>query len=170
MPPDEIKMQGVTIARDVEMQLRPFTDYFKGFEKLPCIRELFGDRTEEVLSNLKVEFNSFRWGYMGVSNDGYLFVSTHYLKHGEDSGIYLDLVHELVHVRQRMEGKELFDNDFEYVDRPTEIEAYAHAVKEAKRLGLSEEKIFEYLKTEWMSDEDHRRLAKTLNINPEIKH
>jgi DNA-binding transcriptional regulator YhcF (GntR family) len=64
-----------------------------------------------------------------------------------------------------MEGKELFDSRYDYIDRPTEIEAYRHAVEEAKNLGLSDEKICKYLKTEWMSNEDLKRLAKTLNIN-----
>lgn len=165
MPTPEIKIQGVTIARNVEIQVHQFTDYFKGFDKLPCVREVFGDKTEEVLRNLKVEFNS-RWGYMGVNDeDGHLLVSSRYLKQGEEISIYLDVVHELVHVRQFLEGKKLFDDDFEYVDRPTEIEAYIHAVKEARRIGLSEEKIFEYLKTEWISDEEHQRLAKAVGLN-----
>ncbi len=169
MPSPEIKIQGVTISRDVEIQVHHFTDYFKGFEKLPCVREIFGNKTEESLRNLKVEFNS-RWGYMGVNDeDGHLLVSSRYLKQGEEISIYLDVVHELVHVRQFQEGMKLFDDTFEYVDRPTEIEAYVHAVKEARRLGLSEEKIFEYLKTEWISDEEHQRLAKAVGLNLAVK-
>ena len=169
MPSPEIKIQGVTISRDVEIQVHQFTDYFKGFEKLTCVREIFGDKTEEALQNLKVEFNS-RWGYMGVNDeDGHLLVSSRYLKQGEETSIYLDVVHELVHVKQFQEGKKLFDDTFEYVDRPTEIEAYVHAVKEARRLGLSEEKIFEYLKTEWISNEEHQRLAKAVGLTLTVK-
>jgi hypothetical protein len=33
-----------------------FMDYFKGFEKSQAVRGIFGDRTDEVLKNLKVEF------------------------------------------------------------------------------------------------------------------
>lgn len=158
-------MEGVTIRREVRTDLRPFGDYFKGFERLACVRELFGEKTEEVLRGLKVEFNSFRWGYMGVSpSGGHLLVSAHYLKNGDPTDIYLDLVHELVHVRQHMEGKELFAEGYAYVDRPTEIEAYAHTVKEGRRIGLSDETLFEYLKTEWMTDEEHLRLAKRLGV------
>jgi hypothetical protein len=65
-------------------------------------------------------------------------------------------------MRQFMEGKELFDVDYSYIDRPTEIEAYKYAVEEARRLGLSDERICKYLKTEWMSLEDLRRLARWL--------
>jgi len=59
--------------------------------------------------------------------------------------------------------KELFDHRYNYVERPTEIEAYRNAVEEARRLGLSDERICEYLRTEWMTDED-LMLTKTLNV------
>jgi hypothetical protein len=75
------------------------------------------------------------------------------------------VIHELVHIKQFMDGKELFDENYTYVERPTEIEAYRYAVKEAKRLGMDDTKILEYLKTEWMSDEDLKQLARTLDIN-----
>ena len=63
-----------------------------------------------------------------------------------------------------MDGQDLFDSNFNYVERPTEIEAYRYAVEEAKRLGLRDERICKYLKTEWMSDEDLKKLARNLNI------
>ena len=102
---------------------------------------------------------------MGVSDeDGHLFVSAHYLNKGDLIDIYLDVIHELAHVKQFMEGKKLFDDNYSYVERPTEVEAYSFAVEEARRLGLSDERIMEYLKTEWMSDMDLERLAKILNV------
>jgi len=155
----------VQIVRDVKVLTYPFTDYFKGFERVEAVREIFGEKTEEVLSNLKVEFAGMR-GYMGVSNeDGHLLVSALYLKNGDIIDIYLDIIHELVHVKQKiLEGKELFDDRFSYVERPTEIEAYRHAVEEARRLGLSEERIYRYLRTEWMSDEEMERLAKAMKL------
>ena len=102
---------------------------------------------------------------MGVSEiDGHLIISADYLSKGDTVDIYLDVIHELVHVKQFLEGKELFDHNFEYVDRPTEIEAYRLAVQEAKKLGLDDGRICEYLKTEWMSDNEFRRLAESINI------
>jgi len=143
----------------------PFTDYFKGLEKSKTVRNIFGEKTEEVLRNLRVEFTWVR-SYMWVSNaDGHLTVSCYYMNNGDRIDIYLDLIHELVHVRQFLEGKELFNNRYDYIDRPTEIEAYRYAVEEAKSLGLSNERICRYLKTEWMSNEELKRLAKTLSIN-----
>ena len=141
-----------------------FTDYFKGLEKVEAVKQIFGEKTIEVLQNLKVKF-TYIGGYMWIDpRDGSLVVSTHYLNEGDKTGIYLDLVHELVHIRQLMEGKKLFPAEYDYVDRPTEIEAYQHAVHEARRLGLNDQQICEYLKTEWMSNEDLRKLAKSLDV------
>jgi hypothetical protein len=89
------------------------------------------------------------------------------LNTGDKTDIYLDVIHELCHVKQHMDGKELFDSKYDYVDRPTEVEAYRYTVQEAKRLGLSDERIFQYLKTEWMSGEDLKRLVKNLDVNLE---
>jgi len=141
-----------------------FTDYFRGLEKNEAVRRIFGKRTETVLRNLKVKF-TWVGGYMWIDpEDKSLVVSSHYLNNGDRIDIYLDLIHELVHVKQLMEGKKLFDVEYDYADRPTEIEAYQHAVDEARRLGLNDQQICEYLKTEWMSQEDLKRLAESVNV------
>jgi hypothetical protein len=141
-----------------------FTDYFKNFEKVEAVRGIFGEKTEEVLRNLKIEFIGLG-GYMGVDNtDGHLMVNARYLNSGNKVDIYLDVIHELYHVKQFMEGRELFDSRYDYIERPTEVEAYRYTVQEARRLGLSDERICQYLKTEWMSDSDLKRLAKALDV------
>jgi len=141
-----------------------FAEYFKDFDKVDAVRGIFGEKTAEVLRNLKVDLTRFS-GYMYVdSSTGHLVVSARYLKSGDKVDIYLDLIHELYHVRQLMEGKELFDPQYSYVERPTEIEAYRYTVQEARRLGLSDERICEYLKTEWISDRDLKVLAKAVNV------
>jgi hypothetical protein len=154
----------VKIRRGAKITMHSFTDHFKGFEKVDAVQRIFGEKTDEILSNLKVEFFGRR-GYMGVSdNDGHLLVSAEYLNKGDLVEIYLDIIHELVHVKQFMEGKELFDHRYDYVDRPTEIEAYGFAVEEARRLGMSDERILRYLKTEWITDEDLEKLARILKV------
>jgi len=141
-----------------------FTDYFKGFEKVEAVRRIFGEKTEEVLDNLRVKFIPLV-GYMGVNgSNGHLIVNPKYLNNGDRLEVYLDVVHELVHVRQFTEGRELFDSDYSYVERPTEVEAYRFAIEEARRLGQSDEWICAYLKTPWMSTEDIKELAITLNV------
>ena len=157
------KRLNIEIMRDAKITTYHFADYFKGFEKVEAVKRIFGTKTEAILENLKVEFGSGR-GYMRVHNDGHLFVSVAYLKEGNKVDIYLDIIHELVHIKQLIDGKKLRENNFAYVDRPSEIEAYSRAVEEAKRLGMDYKRILEYLRTERMSDEELNRLAKAVNL------
>jgi len=160
----------VQIPEIVPIAMQSFMQYFKGFEKVPAVIEIFGENTALILSDLKVEFFSSKFGYMGVSDeDGHLIVSAYYLKNGDPISKYLDVVHELVHVKQYKEGRALFDESFEYHDRPTELEAYTHAVKEARRLGMSDTEIFEYLKVDWMSEDEVRKLARNIRVKPPPK-
>jgi len=159
------KFNNTKIEREGPLNRYNFTDFFKGFDQVPIIKKTFGKNTVEILSNLEVEFNSFRRGYMGVSDDdGHLVVNTHHLKNSDYKILYLDVVHELIHVKQFMDGKNLFDEDYEYVDRPTEIEAYQITVDEAKKIGMNDQEIFDYLQVDWIDDESHKRLAKTVGI------
>jgi hypothetical protein len=154
----------VEIVRNAKVSTYAFTDYFKGFEKVEAVRKIFGEKTEEVLSNLRVEFAGMK-GYMLVNDlDGHILISAHYLRKGNLVDLYLDIIHELVHVKQFMDRKKLFDNDHSYAERPTEVEAYRYTVEEARRLGLNEDRICEYLRTEWMSDEDFKRLTRSLGV------
>jgi|TARA_B100000315_G_scaffold260760_1_gene324930 hypothetical protein len=155
----------VSMIRRPQIGIHPFTEYFKGFEQVLSVKQIFMEKTVKVLGSLQIEIFSKRTGYMGVSDeDGHIFVNAEYLRDGEERGIYLDVIHELVHVKQFMEGKTLFDHRYAYVDRPTEIEAYRHAVKEARGIGATEKEIFEYLKTEWINIQDHKRLAKHVGM------
>jgi hypothetical protein len=76
--------------------------------------------------------------------------------------LYLDLAHELTHLRQLAEGKNLWDHSIHYVDRPTEIEGYAVAVEEGLRLGMTETEIIRHLSNPWLSDADVARLRKNI--------
>ena len=141
-----------------------FMDCFKGFDEVAAVKGIFGIKTTEILSKLKVDFTLFS-GYMYVdTSNGHLVVSSRYLRNGDKIDIYLDLIHELFHVKQFLEGKNLFDLRYSYVERPTEIEAYCYTVQEARRLGLSDKKICDYLKTEWISERELSLLAKVLNV------
>ncbi|MHB8567209.1 MAG: hypothetical protein ACYC7D_12575 [Nitrososphaerales archaeon] len=156
---------GVNIERNVVITLHPFTEYFKGFEKVTAVRAIFGESTDQVLQNLKVEFFSSKFGYMSVSDqDGHLVISAHHLKTAELNVVYLDIIHELCHVKQFMDGRELFSSEFEYVDSPVEIEAYKTTVEEARRIGMSREEIVEYLRIEWITEEQHKRLAASVGV------
>ena len=141
-----------------------FLDYFKDFETVEVVNQIFRGKTIEVLRNLKVEF-SLLGGYMWINNaNGHLVVNSRYLSQGNKLYIYLDLVHELVHVKQFLEGQDLFDTAFSCSERRTEIEAYRYAVTEARRLGLDDKRICRYLETEWLHREDLIKLATILNV------
>ena len=142
----------------------PFTAYFPGVERLPVVRRIFREHTDAVVRDLQIDF-TWLGGYMGVNAaNGHLLVNARYLRQGDRVDIYLDVIHELVHIKQLREGRDLFDRRYRYVERPTEVEAYRIAVAEAKRLGLPDERICDYLRTEWMSDDAFAHLARTLNV------
>lgn len=152
---------GVRIERKGPTKLHPFTKFFRGFETVPAVRALFGRQTRRVLRSQKVEFFSARWGYMGTSDiDGHLLISTHHLKSSEFRTVYLDIVHELCHVKQFRKGRPLFYPKLSYVDAPSEIEAYRITVKEGQRIGMTTAQLLDYLKIEWITPAEHRRLAR----------
>lgn len=156
---------GVTIERSPPTKLYPFRRYFRGFEHVPAVRDLFGRRTNRVLTNLKVEFFSSRFGYMGTSDeDGHLLVSTHHLRNSDFRTVYLDVVHELCHVRQFLRGKRLFYPKLSYVDAPSEIEAYRRTVREGRRIGMTDAELSHYLRIEWITPAEHRRLARRMGV------
>ena len=163
------KKLGVKINRGADVVQYPFLDYFQGFETVDAVRSIFGRSTDEVLRKLKVSFFPQKFGYMGVSDiDGSLVISTHHLNTSDFKILYLDIIHELVHVKQFMDGRELFSTEYEYVDSPVEIEAYRHTVNEARRIGMNDKEIFEYLKVEWIDEDSHKRLLDSVGVKVEL--
>jgi hypothetical protein len=156
---------GVRVERKAPTKLYPFTRFFRGFEAIAAVRSLFGSQTDRVLRSLKVEFFSARFGYMGTSDvDGHLLISTHHLKDSEFRTVYLDIVHELCHVKQFRKGRPLFYPKLSYVDAPSEIEAYRFTIEEGQRIGMTNAELLDYLKVEWISPAEHRRLARRCGL------
>jgi len=91
-------------------------------------------------------------------------VSAHYLRHGKPRDIYLDVIHELVHVKQFRNGQKLFPEGFEYSTAPTEIEAYNVCIAEGRRLGMTDREVLEYLRVPWMDNKELRRLARNVGL------
>ena len=103
--------------------------------------------------------------------EGYLWVDVktpaivlieEYYRLANPLDLYLDLAHELTHLRQLSEGKDLWDHSFDYVDRPTEVEAYAVAVEEGLRLGMAESQIIHHLSNPWLCGREVDRLRKNI--------
>ncbi|MGA8543409.1 MAG: hypothetical protein WB947_07745 [Thermoplasmata archaeon] len=155
----------VRIERDAPTHLLPFERYFRGFADVLAVRELFGKQTHKILRNLKVEFFSARFGYMGTSDvDGHLLVSSHHLRTAEFRVVYLDVVHELCHVWQFRHKQPLFYPQLSYVDAPSEVEAYKLTVKEGRRIGMTDAELVDYLKMDWLDAKEHRRLARRMGL------
>ena len=78
-----------------------------------------------LLREAKVQLRGGR-GYAFIDVEAPCIVlSEWYYREGADLDLYMDLLHELTHLRQLEEGFDLWDERFAYVDRPTEVEGYA---------------------------------------------
>ncbi len=95
-----------------------------------------------------------------------IVVGVAHLKESPLLVLFMDIFHELRHVIQRQGGANLWEPGVSYVERWTELEAYRFVVKEARRLGASDEFLREYLKVEWISEEEHRKLVESVGVPP----
>lgn len=102
-------------------------------------------------------------------DDGSITIGLMYLQRASDEFPFLDIIHELCHVKKYLEGQNLYNKDRSYVDRETEIEAYRGTVQEARRIGLSDEAITNYLGVSWITSKEHQRLAHRMDIPGEIR-
>ncbi len=144
-------------------------EIFAGLEGVEPLKNCVGNTAVlgRILKETQVTLTD-EDGYMYVNDeDGSLVVGLEYLRTGDARHLYLDVIHELVHVKQFFQGKNLFDDAYSYVDRPTEIEAYRCCVEEGRKIGMPEDEIAEYLYVEWITRKDHARLLKTLGVNAE---
>jgi hypothetical protein len=155
-------MNGVEIIRKPTKPVCGFTEHFKNFDKVEAVQQIFGKKTRDALCNLEVEFTDATL-YMRVDYDGRLLINPDYLKRGDFVDLYLDIIHELVHVRQVMNGKNC-NHALPYVERPLEIEAYQTAVDEARALGWDEPRILEYLDSDLINAQELRQLATSLGV------
>ena len=145
----------------------PLSHIFHGLEDSHVVQSLFGGKNSatEILRDARVRLDdSAEYMYVDDTN-GTIVVSPKYLQSAGLNLLYLDIVHELVHVKQYKQGRELFDSKYSYVDRPTELEAYRITLDEARRIGMTEDQIEDYLYVEWISKKEHKKLAKTLGVN-----
>ena len=95
-----------------------------------------------------------------------IVVSRAYLANGRRMDVYLDIIHEFLHILQRKQGRDIWPSRrIPYVDRPTEIEAYAFSVAEARRLGVPESYLRKYLHVTWVKKTEYLRLLRHLGVN-----
>ena len=157
----------IKINRDVKPGTYSLNDIFDGLKHSTILMEVFKTKNEidDVFSKINVIVEE-KDHYMFVKNEDATIVIGHdHLKNSDSKILYLDIIHELVHVKQQREGLDLYDKSYSYVDRPTEIEAYEVAVKEARQLGMNDKEIVDYLFVEWITPQEHKRLASHVGLN-----
>lgn len=148
------------VERSLGCGLHPYRLLLPRLEESPAARRIETPLTPlaPLIDNARVRIKP---------GDGYLWVDIKtpainlieaYYHRAHPIDLYLDLVHELTHLRQLAEGKDLWDHSLDYVDRPTEIEGYAVAVEEGMRLGMDEDEVIRHLSNPWMTETDVARL------------
>lgn len=152
-------------VRTLERGVHPFVALLPEIGASPALRRIgnAAHQAETLVRNAVVDIRpdpSFCWVDHAVPC---IVLSERYYRSGSDLDLYLDLLHEVTHIRQHHEGKDLWDEGFEYHRRPTEIEGYAVAIEEGRRLGMTEAAIFEHLSNPWMSPAQVRELLASIN-------
>jgi hypothetical protein len=163
--PIESLPEYASVNRAVGLGTHPYLQLLPGAARSPALRRIARDESVQaaLLRDARVRVLPIPgWAFINVRKPC-IELGWFYLKLGRAPDLYLDLLHELTHLRQLSEGAELWDSRFGYVDRPTEIEGYAVAVEEASRLGMSDEQILEHLHNPWMSAAAARRLRRNID-------
>ena len=150
------------VDRRLPAGMHPYLRVLPGAAESPAMARLCPDpaRRAELLAGARVRI---------LPGGGYAYVDVEvpcvvlaeeYYRTGSDLDLYLDMLHELAHIRQHHEGLDLWDERYAYVDRITEIEGYAVAVEEGRRLGMDDEDVIQHLSNPWMSKADVERLLR----------
>lgn len=149
------------LRRDLPAGLHPYLDVLPGAALSPGLVRIEPD---PALRRRLLETALLRiqpgpgFAYVDVETPCIVLAQEYYAT-GTDLDLYLDMLHELTHIRQHRDGLDLWDERHAYVDRPTEIEGYAVAVEEGRRLGMRDDDVLAHLSNPWMDAEDVRRLA-----------
>ena len=178
MPPEIFQIsRHLRPGRYSLLRVFPGLDKVAAFRKYPCSAK----KRKELAETCSVEVVQAKgeWMYVAphevppeanarwkplISVNDCVVVGREHLTKSPALVLYLDILHELFHVVQRKAGRELWDPKYTYAERPTEVEAYRFAVREARRLKAPEALIREYLRVEWVSKRDHRRLLKNVGV------
>ena len=161
-----LRVRGFTIRRSAGVGEYRLTDVFVGLESSSSLLGVFGSKTEmsKILGHLKLRIEENDSGLWLDRDTGTICVGQRQVSSAKPSFLYLDVIHVLVHVRQFLEGRELYDQAYEYVERPTELEAYRYTVAEARRMGMNEDEILRYLRMDAADDSELGKLIEKIGV------
>ena len=103
---------------------------------------------------------------MVETTDDVIVVAQSHLRNSPRMEVYLDIIHEFLHILQRRQGRVIWPRaSLAYVDRPTEIEAYAFSIAEARRLGVPDSYLRRYLHVPWATHSENLRLLRNVGVS-----
>lgn len=152
------------LVRDLPAGLHPYLRIFPRAAESPGLARIEPDpkRRGELLQHCLVDIKPGPgFAYVDVETPA-IVLAEEYYRNGTDLDLYLDMLHEIAHIRQHHEGRDLWDERYAYVDRITEVEGYAVAVEEGRRLGMDDAEVIAHLSNPWMDAEDVRKLQQNV--------
>jgi len=152
------------VVRTLSCGMHPYRHLLPRLDKSPVARRIASPATPlgPLIEGARVQIKTGE-GYCFVDVKAPAIILFHeYYQQANPLDLYLDLAHELTHLRQLAEGKDLWDHSLHYVDRPTEIEGYAVAIEEGLRLGMTEKQIMQHLSNPWLTSDEVARLRKNI--------
>jgi len=160
-----------SINRRLETGQYCLVDVFADIRACDILSTIFTDAKEinAVIEHTGISVVDFPCEMFVDNDNGSITIGLAHLHDSSDEILYLDIIHELCHVKQHLLGRELYDRSKAYVDRETEIEAYQVTVQEARRIGMNDHAILNYLRVSWITPEEHKRLARRLDVNKGIR-
>jgi hypothetical protein len=161
-----LRVRGFRVRRDTEIGEYRMTEVFAGFESSSSLMKVFGSRSQmtKIMAHLKLRVEPNDSGLWFDRDTGTICIGSKHLGGAKADFLYLDVIHVLVHVCQFLEGRDLYDQAFEYVERPTELEAYRYTVAEARKVGLDEGEILRYLRMDAADDSELGKLMDKIGV------
>ena len=153
-----------SVVRTLLSGEHPFVALLPLVEQSPAVRRIESSTVSlgSLLQTARVRIEPGK-GYVWIDDElPAIVLVERYYRQGSPLDLYLDLIHELTHLRQLAERRDVWDERFPYVDRPTEIEGYAVAIEEGIRLGMTEDEILRHLSNPWMGSSEVRRLRNNI--------
>jgi hypothetical protein len=181
----EVVPQGFRVNRELPVGRHSILAAFPGLDRLPTAERLvpeapsrhrlFDETALELVDqDLWMYVAPFEippgarreWRPITSPGSDCIVVGAGHLRTSSPLMLFMDIFHELCHVLQRRGGADLWPPGVSYVKRWTEVEAYRFVVREARDLGVADSFLREYLRVEWITEEEHRLLLNELAVSP----